>query len=533
MIKIAEGVCVPDYNEAAIDFSFRIVEKTLTLQGGYDNSFSSIIGFTTLSGDVNGDDVYDESTGILTDNYIDNCDRVMTIATDANITLKNLIIKGGNADNSDKKLDTGGGMYIGATVVMENCVVTGNRCTNTAGGGGICFKGGSLTMTDCVLKGNSLEGDGGALYVKGDIPLVVKNCLFDSNLSTSGSAVFISNSTTCYFYGNTFVNNQSATYGTFTVYNKNYAQAPVLVNNTFANNKVSGNTAGKTLLGGAGVYMYMGKDAQLSMINNTVIGNSVEGTDAEGNVSGDLGGAIYGRQGNVLMANNIVAGNTSLSGYGDVYTLSGFGLISKDYNFFTGDDNMNVTPSRNDMVAAFYCTDGMSKLSSVFDGELSNGAFKANCVNNGGPTPTVKILDETIDFDGLTINSVPLANLTASSLGVDIFNTGSNEGVLNLDQRGAERNLEGHAYTGAFEKNSSFSKVDVISTNNGSLIVNGDYVVAAEIEGSAYTIFDMTGKELLTGTVDADGIYLGAFESGCYIVRVFDGKMTQTVKVLR
>lgn len=534
VIKIAVGLYVPDANDNPKDHIFKILEKTLVLEGGYNSDFSAITGYSTLSGDVNGDDVYDELTGILKENYEDNCDRVLTIATNANVTLKNLIIKGGNADDATNKLDTGGGMYIGSPVVLENCVITGNRCTNSAGGGGICFKDGSLTMKGCVLKGNSLEGDGGALYVKGDIPVTVTHCLFEYNLSTSGSAVFISNSTKCYFASNTFRHNQSATYGTFTIYNKNYEQAPVLVNNTFANNRVSGNTAGKTLLGGAGVYVFMKATAQLSMVNNTIIGNSVEGTDAEGNTSEDLGGALYGRQGKVLLANNVIAGNTSLSGYGDIYTLTGFEVNSKEYNFYTSNDNVSITPGRNDIVADFTRADGMLKVPTVFEGSHDQGSITANCVHNGGQTPTVKAHGENVDFYGLTIKSVPAENLSEAALGVDLDDDGEKTGTLKYDQRGAVRNQTGSAFIGAYENDGQMTKVANILKDSECMlkVVGSKVIVPADCECN-YMIVTMAGETIASATVQNGEISLDELGSGCYVVSVKGESFSGVVKVIR
>lgn len=532
VIYLTTGKYLPDLLDNPRKSTFKIVEKQLSIIGGYDASFSIVEGKSLLSADVNGDDVYDAESGMLLSNFEDNCTRVMTVATNANVVLKNLILQGGYADMTDSKLDTGGGMYIGATVTMENCEVTGNYCKNSAGGGGLCVKG-NLTMDRCRLYGNQGSGDGGAMYIKGDIYVSITNCHFDHNKSTSGSGVFFNNAFGCYFAANTFTDNHSETYGTFTVYNKNYANSPItLVNNTFSGNAISGNTTGKTLIGGSGVYVYTGAKSGVNLINNTIIGNSVEGYQASGDPSDQMGGAVFARQGTLFLANNVIAGNYSLGGYGDLYKLDAGVINSKEYNFFTSYDNMIVTPERNDIVAGLDRASGMAKLVDVFDCSHSDGKVNSNCVNNGGYTMTVKAHGENVDFDGLTIKSLPAQNLSESYLDVDLDNNGEKNGTLLYDQRGAKRDLTGNAFIGAYENDGKTTDVaEALSTTKIVYVKNGQLVLPQECSFE-YTIYTISGQIVMSGISDGDAIDLGNLEHGCYVIKVNGAAFQQNLKVV-
>lgn len=528
VINLASGTYVPALLEEPRKSTFKISGKVLTIVGGYDSKFENIEGKSVLSADVNGDDVYDES-GLLIANFEDNCTRVMTVNSAANVTLKNLVLKGGYADLNEFKLDTGGAMYIGADVTMENCDVTGNYCSNSAGGGGLCVKG-NLSMDNCLLAGNWGSGDGGALYIKGDINVKITNCRFEGNKSTSGSAVFINNVVSCNFSSNSFTGNTSATYGTFTVYNKKYAGTITLVNNTFAGNNVTGNTTGKTLIGGAGIYCYTDKAGRVNLVNNTIIGNDIEGYTAEGNPSEQMGGALFLRQGTTLLANNVIAGNTSLSGYGDVYKVDAAVIESKEYNFFTSYDNMSIAPDRNDIVAGIDRNGGMAKLPEVFACELAGSKINAKCVNNGGSTKTVEVIGANVDFDGLTISSVPAANLSETDLGVDLNGDGAVDGFLAFDQRGAARNLDGQAYMGAYEYDKDFTGVENVALAEGAgLKIRGGLILVPSDREVEYAIYSLTGQSVLKGTANSV-IDASSLQRGVYVVRVVEGAKVYTLK---
>lgn len=526
-IRLAQGVYLPEKLEAPRNSTFKIAEKSVTIIGGYNSDFSAVTGVSTLSADFDRNDVYDPVTGILTSGFEENATRVMTVTSTGSVVLKNLVLKGGYADLTDQKLDTGGGMYIGGPTVMENCTVTGNYCKNSAGGGGLCVKG-NLTMNNCVLSGNYGSGDGGGMFIKGDINVVVTNCRFENNKSTSGAGMFFNNALSCYFAGCSFTGNVSETYGTFTIYNKSYSKVVTVVNSTFANNRVTGNVNGKQYLGGSAIYAYTAAAGQVNVVNCTAVGNSVHGVTADGSASPDLGGALYARQGKLLIANNIIAGNTSLSGYGDLYKISTGEVDSRQYNFYTSYDNVIITPERYDIVAGLDRNAAYAKLPQVLDCSVADGVVTANCKNNGGFSNTVKVLDGKMEFDGLSVASVPVSSLTEETLGVDLNNDKEVKGALAYDQRGAKRSQKGAAFMGAYEEDPDFTSAVSDVHNDFEAVVNGSVIKLAS--PAAYSVFTASGALVTSGYAESI-IDLKEYGRGFYVVSLKGDNARTALKI--
>lgn len=94
----------------------------------------------------------------------------------------------------------GGGVFIaGASLVLRDCVVTGNTVTGRgANGGGLFCRSGSLVMENCVITNNSvsataLGGCGGGLFLRGyqaPTSAYLTNCLLTGNTaSNNGGAI--------------------------------------------------------------------------------------------------------------------------------------------------------------------------------------------------------------------------------------------------------------------------------------------------------------------------------------------------------
>ena len=310
----------------------------------------------------------------------------------------------------------------------------------------------------------------------------------------------------------------SATYGTLTIYNKAYAGQITIVNNTFTNNTVSGNKNGKTNVGGSGIYVYTSKTGKVNIVNNTIIGNSTEGHTADGNTSDLMGGALYMRQGTTLLANNVIAGNMSLSGYGDIYKIDAAVVDSKEYSFYTSYDNMNITPERNDIIAGIDRTEGMSKMTHIFDCTYTNDAVIANLSFNGGFNNTVAVTGADIDFDGLNIKSVPAKNLSEEYLDVDLDNDGDKTGILSKDQRGALRDNTGNAYIGAYEDDGITSGINRVETGNTiKPYIHDNHIILPDNGIAHFYIYTVTGQPICSGTCEK-AIDMSSINHGIYIV---------------
>lgn len=527
VIYITAGTYLPALNESDPRKSTFEISKGLTLKGGYDDTFTTNSGETILSGDLNNDDVYDE-TGKITEGFEDNSYRVVrTMGEAGDVVIENVTIKGGYANGEG--YNTGGGMMIqGKSVTLNKVNLTGNFCSG-AGGGAIHVRT-NLTMDNCILAGNQGGGDGGALFINGEAAIDIRNSVFKGNKSTSGCAIFHKHGLSFYLAGNTFMDNDSQTYGTVTLYNKKESGDFIVVNNTLVNNRVSGNTAGKALMGGSALYAYLTTDANVYLVNNTIMGNSTDGRNADETVAPQLGGAIFARQGNVKLANNIIAGNTSSSNMGDLYRTDGV-VTSLFYNLFTSYDNMDAMPDRYDLVAGDTYNGGITKLMDTFDANMISGVFKANAVMNGGLTPTVMIKNADTDFDGLTINSIPLSNLKEETIGVDLTKDGNLAGTLNVDQRGFLRNLTGSATIGAYEVNGVSTGILNMSKKESKVLVYDNILSVNTDDIYAYWIYNSQGRLMKTEKNLVGVTRLPALTGGIYIIKVIGIGLNEVLKI--
>lgn len=526
VIYMASGTYLPALNENDARKSTFEITKGIIIKGGYNESFSIANGTTVLSGDLNGDDVYDEN-GRITGGFEDNCYRVVrTMGEAGDVTIENVTIKGGYANGEG--YNTGGGMMIqGKSVTLKQVTLSGNFCSG-AGGGAIHVRT-NLKMDNCILSGNQGGGDGGALFINGEANIKIQNSVFKGNKSTSGAAIFHKHGISFYLSGNTFMGNEAQTYGTVTLYNKNEAGDFVIVNNTLVNNRVAGNVTGKTLLGGSALYTYLKSDANVYLVNNTIMGNSVDGRNADESVAPQLGGAIFARQGNIKLANNVIAGNTSSSTLGDMYRSDGV-ITSLFYNLYTSYDNMDAMPDRYDLVAGETYNGGVNKLMDTFDATMSSGVFTANAVMNGGPTPTVKVVNADTDFDGLTIRSVPITNLQEETIGADLTNDGDKTGILKVDQRGYLRSLTGNATIGVYEVDGVPTGISIVTDKDSKIkIYNNELIVNTE-KPYTYWAYDSEGQLVHAVKNIFGATHLPDFNPGIYVIKVTGTDFNETIK---
>jgi hypothetical protein len=135
-------------------------------------------------------------------------DRVFQVFSNAHLTLSHVIIMGGTAPGNGESFsdgEPGGGIYNAGTLVLNNCVVTGNSSgggnflmgnaggTSGGGGGGI-YNSGILSLYHSVVAGNSAGGgaDGGwggnGGGIENDGVCVLKGCVIRENQSGTGGA---------------------------------------------------------------------------------------------------------------------------------------------------------------------------------------------------------------------------------------------------------------------------------------------------------------------------------------------------------
>ena len=153
-------------------------------------------------------------------------DRV--IRCQGNITLENLVIKGGNSTN-------GGGVKVdGGQVNIISCDINSNK--SILGGGGIHSQAVSLTITNCNISNNSVAAFGGGISSWGSGTVTINNSKFTGNTAATGGGLAAMNTITmnnCQVTGNSAKQNGGGIYISS-------------ANLTTVNCDISGNTAAES-----------------------------------------------------------------------------------------------------------------------------------------------------------------------------------------------------------------------------------------------------------------------------------------------
>lgn len=174
-IWVAAGTYKPTVDPAA-HTSFAILAGT-ELYGGFAGTETNLsernylTNVTTLSGDINGDDVPTD----LTINRVDNAWHVLTISNGSpasRAVVDGFVIRNGHTKTATGDPDPtrrGGGISANAKLTVRNCLFTENQG----------FFGAGLVAIGAIASS-----------------LIVDHCIFDNNLSTNASAgIYLQNST--------------------------------------------------------------------------------------------------------------------------------------------------------------------------------------------------------------------------------------------------------------------------------------------------------------------------------------------------
>jgi predicted outer membrane repeat protein len=108
--------------------------------------------------------------------------RVFSVASGANLDLRNLTVAGGFTNDN-----LGGGIHNAGTLEVTNSTFSGNSANLTLGGG--IVNAGTLTVTNSTFSGNSAPNAGGAIYTNANSPVTVTNSTFSGNLAAAGDAI--------------------------------------------------------------------------------------------------------------------------------------------------------------------------------------------------------------------------------------------------------------------------------------------------------------------------------------------------------
>lgn len=325
--------------------------------------------------------------------------------TGYNVNFQALTIRGGTATDTDGS-GFGGGAIGGDTgeskVTLYNCRFENNAAAGGGFGGGVYFSGlkkGKLIVEKSTFRNNTADRRGGGLYVEGDLDVDIINTIMDRNKvldGIGGGFSFVPASTDpgqANIQNSTFSRNQ-ANGGTYSKGGGMSVEAPVTLNNT----TISDNSADGQ---GAGIWLsYFAGSSTLQHL--TISGNAGKGD----------GAGFFVNAGRPTLSNSIVAGNVKNGTANDfgaqpqavLTAASGFNLIGKDLS------------------------------GTLLDG--SNG----NIVGIADPG-----LGPLADHGGYTETRLLLSGSKA-------IDAGDNAAVMEFDQRGLSRKLNGKTDIGAVEK---------------------------------------------------------------------------------
>ena len=270
------------------------IDKTVTLLGGYDDSFTLRDPSTyrsILDAQRNG--------------------RVVQISGNISPTLDGFVITGGNANDESRSRGRAGGILSsGASPIIQNNVITNNIAyTGTSPwghGGGIYLYQASASA---VISGNRVlsntasttyYGLGGGMSLFESAATVSGNEISGNSAGRGGAGVYLYDSDGVTFEGNQVVGNTAIVSPTGESYGGGlyveYTGPFTLTNNVIARNRV--NTAG----GGLYVYGYTGTSGSAgTLVNNTI---------AQNNLGGGAEGVFLTGYTSLTLTNNIVVSHT-------------------------------------------------------------------------------------------------------------------------------------------------------------------------------------------------------------------------------
>lgn len=200
--------------------------------------------------------------------------RVFTLVNSSVVTLRNITISNGFADNG-----LGGGIFMGnsATLTLNACTVTNNAAT-TSGGGIYMSNSGTVTLIDSTIRNNT-SANGAGIFVFDSGTLNVTKSTINANtvgIGGNGGGIYNGTSGTLNIVNSTIDGNSAGSNGGG-IYNTATANV--------TNSTISGNTATR----GGGIF-----NGFIATINNNLIALNMaqDGPDLVGRAS--LGQAYSG-----------------------------------------------------------------------------------------------------------------------------------------------------------------------------------------------------------------------------------------------
>lgn len=252
-----------------------------------------------------------------------NIGRVMYIGENANVTLKNLTIKGGYLLGAN-----GGGIYSKGNCKLNSCTISGNTAKVLSGsvnGGGVYIERGSFTMESCTISGNTAGSE-------------------SSYANAYGGGIFGANGTKIYMNDTTIFGNKVASVNDVEGAGVYLSGAELTMQE---NSKISGNSCvfeePASSYGGG---VYINNSSKFTMTCGEISENSAK-----------YGGGVYVAGGEFIMNGGSISNNTvTENGKGKgvyvvksndidpLFEISGDASITEDNDvFLTNETTITVT----------------------------------------------------------------------------------------------------------------------------------------------------------------------------------------------
>jgi hypothetical protein len=159
------------------------ITNSITLSGGWDASFTTQSGLSTIDGGAVRQGMYSNGTPVVVDHFriqhgFSN-DLGGGIENYGSLTINNSTISDNIAGPSSSCCGGGGGIFSDGTLILNNSTISNNMVTHNAEHSGIDSQG-TLTLNNSTVSGN---GSGGSVISNFVGSLTLKNSTISNNLS--------------------------------------------------------------------------------------------------------------------------------------------------------------------------------------------------------------------------------------------------------------------------------------------------------------------------------------------------------------
>lgn len=381
-INVAVGTYTSTGNEVVL------IDKDATLAGGWDASFTTQSGMSTVDGQ--------------------GARRGITVNSGVTAMVEHFALQNGNVTGN------GGGVLNAGTVIITDSTISSNIAGSGVGSGIYNTNSGVLTLNNSTVNHNGSTQI--CFVIANEGTFTANDSLVEENTTTQSYCVatIVISFSGAITLTNTAIRNNSIGGGIY-----NYATL------TLNSSVISGNvnTASN---GPGGIYNWGGT---LNVNNSTISGNTTSS-----------GGGIFAGGGGIVRLNNGTVSNNTASTGGGIYNYpSSPADIIMQNTILAGNTATNTGPDCNGSI-------GSSGYNLI--GDTSNCNFTPG---NGDLTNVDPILNTLQDNGGPTFTHALLPSSPAIDAGNPAGCTDQNSNLLTTDQRGVARPQGARCDIGSFE----------------------------------------------------------------------------------